>query len=71
MKESEPIKRRLFSIREVAAYTRLSVHTLYTMVSPRRIPYVKAGRPTKFDLEAINAWIDKNSVKPLETTGTR
>lgn len=65
MKESEPIKRRLFNIREVAAYTGLSVHTLYTMVSQRRIPYVKAGRLTKFDLTAIDAWINKNSVKPL------
>jgi|CXWL01.1.fsa_nt_gi predicted DNA-binding transcriptional regulator AlpA len=30
MKESEPIKRRLFNIREVAEYTGLSVYTLYT-----------------------------------------
>lgn len=65
MKESEPIKRRLFNIREVAAYTGLSVHTLYTMVSQRRIPYVKTGRLIKFDLKAIDTWIERNSVKPL------
>ncbi|ALA60731.1 helix-turn-helix domain-containing protein [Nitrospira moscoviensis] len=46
-------------------YTGLSVHTLYTMVSQRRIPYVKAGRLTKFDLKAIDAWIERSSVKPL------
>lgn len=67
MKESEPIKRRLLNIREVAEYTGLSVHTLYTMVSQRRIPYVKAGRLTKFDLKTIDAWIERNSVKTLGT----
>lgn len=68
MKDSEPIKRRLFNIREVAEYTGLSVHTLYAMVSQRRIPYVKAGRLTKFDFKAIDAWIERNSVKPSART---
>lgn len=59
-----PITRRLLSIREVAAYTGLSVHTLYAMVSQRRIPFVKMGRLTKFDRKAIDTWIDRHSVKP-------
>ena len=59
------ITRRLFTISEVGQYTGLSVHTLYTMVSQRRIPYVKAGRLGKFDLKAIDTWIDRHSVKPL------
>lgn len=62
---TEAITRRLFTISEVAQYTGLSVHTLYTMVSQRRIPYVKAGRLVKFDLKAIDTWIDRHSVKPL------
>lgn len=62
---TEAITRRLFTIREVAQYTGLSVHTLYTMVSQRRIPYVKAGRLVKFDLKAIDTWIERHSVKPL------
>jgi len=65
LKESEPVERRLLSVREVAEYTGLSVHTHYTMTSQRRIPYVKAGRLTKFDLKAIDSWIERNSVKPL------
>lgn len=62
---TEAITRRLFTISEVAQYTGLSVHTLYTMVSQRRIPYVKAGRLVKFDLKAIDTWIERHSVKPL------
>lgn len=57
------MNRRLLDIKEVAAYTGLSVHTLYTMVSQRRIPYVKMGRLTKFDQEEIDKWIASHAVK--------
>ena len=57
--------RRLLNIKEVADYTGLSPHTLYTMVSQRRIPFVKMGRLTKFDLRTIDVWIEKQSVRPI------
>jgi len=56
---------RLLSIQDVSVYTGLSVHTLYTMVSQRRIPFVKVGRLVKFDLALIDAWINKRTVMPL------
>ncbi|WP_447600250.1 helix-turn-helix domain-containing protein [Nitrospira sp. Nam80] len=59
------IMKRLYSVAEVAEYTGLSIHTLYTMVSQRRIPFVKVGRLTKFDLVMLDAWIDKNTVLPM------
>ena len=62
---SQPITRRLFTIRKVAEYTGLSVRTLYRMVSQRRIPFVKMGRLVKCDLKAMDAWIERHSVKPL------
>ena len=40
---------RLMSVKETAAYTGLSYHTVYTMVSQRRIPFVKVGRLLRFD----------------------
>ncbi len=63
--------RRLISVQAAAVYTGLSVHTVYTMVSQRRIPYVKVGRLTKFDLQAIDTWISQHSVKPHRMTLTR
>ena len=57
------MNRRLLDIKEVSHYTGLSVHTLYTMVSQRRIPYVKMGRLTKFDLCEIDRWIASHAVK--------
>ena len=57
--------RRLFDIKEVAIYTGLSTHTIYTMVSQRRIPFVKLGRLTKFDREMLDKWIKQQTVMPI------
>ncbi len=55
---------RLLNVNQVAEYIGVSIHTLYTMVSQRRIPFVKVGRLTKFDRQALDAWIRQHSVKP-------
>jgi excisionase family DNA binding protein len=59
--------RRLVDIRVLADYLGISPDTGYTMVSQRRIPYVKIGRLLRFDLKAIDEWISKNSVMPMPT----
>ena len=56
---------RLVSIKEAAVYTGLSPHTIYTMVSQRRIPFVKIGRLVKFDVELLDRWIKQNTVMPM------
>jgi len=65
MKSSDPIKRRLIDIHAAAALLDLSVDTLYTMVSQRRIPYVKVGRLVKFDLRLLDEWIQQNTILPM------
>ncbi len=65
MSKTAPLPRRLISIQEASEYTGLAVPTLYTMVSQRRIPYVKVGRLTKFDLRLLDDWIAKNTVMPM------
>lgn len=59
------IERRLLTVQEAAQYTGLSVHTLYTMTSQKRIPYVKVGRLTKFDRETLDKWIKQQTVMPM------
>lgn len=59
------VSRRLLTIKEAAQYTSLSVHTLYTMVSQRRVPHVKVGRLVKFDLEMLDRWIKQQTVMPM------
>ena len=56
---------RLLSVREAANYMGLSTHTLYTMVSQRRIPYIKVGRLTKFDVGLLDAWLKQHRVMPV------
>ncbi len=65
MSTNAAISRRLISIQEAAQYTGLSPHTLYTMVSQRRIPFVKVGRLTKFDIALLDQWIKQNTVMPM------
>ena len=57
------MNRRLLNVNEVSQLTGLSKNTIYCWVSQRRIPFVKIGRLTKFDLEKINQWIEENSVQ--------
>lgn len=59
------VRPRLVSIHDCSVYLGLSVHTLYTMVSQRRIPFVKVGRLVKFDLTLVDAWIQKRTVMPI------
>ncbi len=65
MRQPEPIKRRLLNVKETSGYTGLSVHTLYTMASQRRIPYVKVGGALRFDLALLDEWIKQHTVMPM------
>jgi len=56
---------RLISLKEAAKYIDVSRHTLYTWVSEGRIPYVKVGSLTKFDLGLLDAWLKQNTVMPM------
>tara|TARA_B100002003_G_C13613979_1_gene315450 strand:+ start:72 stop:260 length:189 start_codon:yes stop_codon:yes gene_type:complete len=55
--------KRLIDVNELSEYIGSSTSTIYSCVSQKRIPYVKCGSPTRFDLERIDEWISKNSVK--------
>ena len=70
MNRTAPMTHRIISIQEAADYTGLSVQTLYKMVSQRRIPFVKMGRLTKFDVALLDAWIKQNTVMPMPPKGT-
>jgi excisionase family DNA binding protein len=56
---------RLMSVKDAAAYTGLSPHTIYSMVSERRIPFIKVGRLVKFDETMLQAWIKQHTVMPM------
>jgi excisionase family DNA binding protein len=63
MSWSDNPNQRFLDVKEAAEYLGLATSTLYTMVSQRRIPYIKMGRRTKFDRLELDKWIARHSVK--------
>jgi len=57
------VNRRLLNVEEVARMLDMRTSTIYAWVSQHRIPFVKCGRLTKFDLEKIGEWIEENSIE--------
>ena len=62
------MNRRLLNVEELSELTGLSKNTIYCWVSQRRIPFVKCGRLTKFDVQKIEKWIEENSVEGRNLT---
>jgi excisionase family DNA binding protein len=59
-------KKRFLDVKEVVEYLGLAESTVYTMVSQRRIPFVKMGRRTKFDRLQLDKWVLAHTIKPRE-----
>jgi len=70
--KSEPIVsngnigRRLLNVGEAAQYLGLSVDALHKWVQLRAIPHVKAGRALRFDLVALNRYIDEHTIGTID-----
>ena len=69
------IQQRYLSPKDAAIYLGLSVFSIYRLVERRAIPFVPlypSGRTAKstnrpsvrFDIEALNAWMKKQAVRP-------
>lgn len=49
----------LMTIKEVAQYLKLSVHTIYKLVEQGRLPGVKLGKQWRFRKEEVYNWLAK------------
>lgn len=58
------MKKRIVTIEELSEYLGMPKGTLYHWVSQRRIPFVKLGRSTRFDITAIDGWLAGRSFRP-------
>lgn len=54
---------KLLNVQEAASLLRISVHTVRSWVSRRRLPYVKLGRRTVFDATELERWIAERSLR--------
>ncbi len=61
-----PIGRRLLNVREAAQYLGLEVDTVYRKARLREVPCVKVGRALRFDVKALEAFIEKHAIDAID-----
>jgi len=60
------MQQKLINVSELAQVLGVSIQTIYTWVSQRRLPFVKVGRRTMFNPEEIERWIKMRSRRETE-----
>ena len=60
------IGRRLLNVREAAQYLDLEVDTVYKKSRLREVPCVKVGRALKFDVEALDRYIEQHTIETID-----
>ena len=60
------IGRRLLNVREAAQYLGLEVDTVYKKSRLREVPCVKVGRALRFDVKALERYIEQNTIETID-----
>ncbi len=60
------IGRRLLNVRETAQYLGLEVDTVYKKARLRDLPCVKVGRALRFDLKALERFVEQHTIKTID-----
>ena len=60
------IGRRLLNVREAAQYLGLEVDTVYKKSRLREVPYVKVGRALRFDVKALDRYIEQHTIETID-----
>ncbi len=63
---NKSVGRRLLTPEEAAAYLGLKVDTTYRKARLRELPSVKVGRALRFDVIALDRYIEQHTIKNLE-----
>jgi len=57
---SNPLRQRLFSIKDAATYLGFSVRSIRNLVYSRQLPIVRLGKKIFFDIKDLDLWIESN-----------
>jgi excisionase family DNA binding protein len=63
---SRDVDRRLLKVGEAARFLGLKVDTVYKKARLREVPSVKVGRSLRFDLYALERFVEQHSFKSME-----
>jgi excisionase family DNA binding protein len=60
------VGKRLLNVKEAAAFLGLKVDTLYKKARLRELPSVKVGRALRFDLQALERYVEQHTIKTID-----
>ena len=63
---NETVGKRLLNVREAAEYLGLEVDTVYKKSRLRELPSVKVGRALRFDVKALERFVEKHTIKTID-----
>ena len=66
-KTQEPrADRAILTVREVAAYLRMSETKVYRLVKERRLPVVRIGKAWRFRKDLLDDWLSQRTVSSMD-----
>jgi excisionase family DNA binding protein len=66
MRSNGAVGKRLLNVREAAQYLGLEVDTVYKKSRLRELPSVKVGRALRFDVEALDRFVEQHTIKTID-----
>ena len=60
------VGKRLLNVREAAEYLGLEMDTVYKKARLRDLPSVKVGRALRFDVMALERYIEQHTIETLD-----
>jgi excisionase family DNA binding protein len=60
------VGKRLLNVEEASAYLGLKVDTVYKKARLRELPCVKVGRSLRFDIEALQRFIEQHTIETID-----
>jgi len=60
------VGKRLLDARGAAEYLSLAVDTIYRMARLRELPSVKVGRALRFDLVALERYVEQHTIETID-----
>ena len=66
MLSNEEVGKRLLTVEEAAVYLGLKVDTVYKKARLRELPSVKVGRALRFDMRALDRYIEQHAIQTID-----
>lgn len=66
MSSNGSVGKRLLNVVEAAGYLGLQVDTVYKKARMRELPFVKVGRALRFDVKALERFVEQHTIETID-----